>query len=53
MSQILADLEGTICLIDDILIYGKTQEEHDARLTSVRKTPNSRPDIKQQQMRVL
>ena len=24
MSQILADLEGTICLIDDILIFGKT-----------------------------
>ena len=35
MSQILADLEGAICLIDDVLIYGKTQEEHDTRLTKV------------------
>ena len=35
MSQILTDLEGAICLIDDILIYEKTQEEHDARLTKV------------------
>ena len=35
MSQILADLEGTICLIDNILIFGKTQEEHDAWLTKV------------------
>ena len=35
MSQILTDLEGAICLIDDILIFGKTQEEHDAKLTKV------------------
>ena len=35
MSQILADLDGAICLIDDILIYRKTQEEHNTRLTKV------------------
>ena len=35
MSELLQDLEGVVCLIDDILIYGKTREEHDARLTAV------------------
>lgn len=35
MSVLLKDLEGVICLIDDILIYGKTQEEHDERLLAV------------------
>ena len=34
MSEVLQDLEGVVCLIDDILIYGKTQEEHDKRLTA-------------------
>ena len=34
-SQILTDLEGAICLIDDVLIFGKTQEEHYARLKKV------------------
>ena len=24
-----------VCLIDDILVYGKTQEEHDRHLTAV------------------
>ena len=35
MSEILQGLEGAVCLIDDILVYGKTQEEHDKRLTTV------------------
>ena len=35
MSVLLRDLEGVICLIDDILIYGNTQEEHDERLLAV------------------
>ena len=35
MSQILGDLEGVICLVDDILVSGMTQEEHDHRLTAV------------------
>ena len=32
MSNILNGLKGTLCLIDDVLIFGKTQEEHDQRL---------------------
>ena len=32
MSHILEGLEGVLCLIDDVVIFGKDQEEHDARL---------------------
>ena len=32
MSQILEGLDGVQCNIDDVLIYGRTQEEHDQRL---------------------
>ncbi|XP_028416572.1 uncharacterized protein LOC114540649 [Dendronephthya gigantea] len=35
MSQILEGLEGVECNIDDVLIYGTTQEEHDQRLEKV------------------
>lgn len=35
MSEILGDLEGVVCLIDDVLIHGRTQEEHDQRLFKV------------------
>ena len=35
MSEILQDVEGAVCLMDDILVHGKTQEEHDGRLTGV------------------
>ena len=35
MSDILSDLTGAVCLVDDILIYGSTQEEHDKRLKAV------------------
>ena len=34
MNQILSGHEGTLCHIDDVLIFGKTQQEHDARLCS-------------------
>ena len=37
MSKLLSDLEGVVCLIDDILIHGESQEEHDYRLTAVLK----------------
>ena len=37
MSKVLAGLEGALCLIDDILVYAKTQEEHDIRLEAVLK----------------
>ena len=33
MSETMDSLEGTLCIMDDILIYGSNQEEHDARLT--------------------
>ena len=32
MSLILDGIEGVLCLMDDILIHGRTQEEHDVRL---------------------
>ena len=35
MSDILAGLVGVVCMIDDILIHGSTQEEHDQRLAAV------------------
>ena len=37
MSQILAGMEGAVCLIDDILVYGSTKAEHDHRLLAVLK----------------
>ena len=35
MSRILDGLEGVVCLIDDVLVFGKSQEEHNARLLAV------------------
>ena len=32
MSEALSRLSGTICQMDDILVYGATREEHDERL---------------------
>jgi len=32
MSRILEGLEGVVCQIDDILVFGKDQEQHDRRL---------------------
>ena len=37
MSQIWEGSEGFISIIDDILIQGKTQEEHDCRFKAVLK----------------
>ena len=37
MSNILSGLKGTLCLIDDALIFGKTQEEPDQRLADALK----------------
>ena len=34
MSTILDGLVGVLCLMDDILIFGKDQKEHDVRLTT-------------------
>ena len=35
MSRILEGLEGVVCQIDDILVFGKDQDQHDARLMVV------------------
>ena len=35
MQEIIGDIEGVVCLIDDILVYGRTQEEHEERLLRV------------------
>ena len=32
MSNILADLPGIVCYIDDVLVFGCDQREHDSRL---------------------
>ena len=32
MNEILSGLPGVVCLIDDVLVYGSTQEEHDKHL---------------------
>ena len=35
MSKLLEVLEGVVCLIEDILVYGKEAEVHDARLRAI------------------
>ena len=35
MSEILPGLEGVVCMVDDVLVHGRTQEEHDQRLDAV------------------
>ena len=35
MLAILSGVEGVLCMMDDILVHGKTQEEHDSRLHEV------------------
>ena len=35
MTKILDGLNGVVCLIDDVLIFGSTQTEHDSRLMAV------------------
>ena len=35
MSDILAGLEGVVCMIDDVLVHGQTMEEHNERVLAV------------------
>lgn len=35
IHQLLEGLDGVVCHIDDILVWGKTREEHDNRLYEV------------------
>ena len=37
MSEVLQEVEGAVHLMDDILVHGKTQEEHDRRLVAILK----------------
>ena len=40
MSEMLLDLDGVLCLMDDVLVYGRTKSEHDDRLDKVCKLCN-------------
>ena len=40
MIELLGGLEGVEVIIDDVLVHGKTQQEHDARLKKVLDTMN-------------
>jgi hypothetical protein len=35
MSQILSGLEGVVCQMDDVLVFGSDKRQHDARLLAV------------------
>ena len=35
MSDLLSDLDGVVCMIDDILVHGRTVKEHDKHLVGV------------------
>ena len=37
MSNILKGINGVVCQMDNVLVFGSTKEEHDARLTDVLK----------------
>jgi len=41
MEELLQDEDGCIVIMDDILIYGRDQEQHDRRLNSVLKKINA------------
>ena len=40
MSTLLEGIDGVVCLMDDILIHGTTQDEHDSRLEAAGVTLN-------------
>ena len=37
MSEILSGLDGVLCLMDDVLVFGKDKKEHDERLMAALK----------------
>ena len=41
MSKILSGLKGIVCQMDDVLIFGKTKEEHDIKLMAALKKIHS------------
>lgn len=44
MNQILEGLEGVLCQMDDVLIFGSNKAQHDARLTAVLKGLEKQPE---------
>lgn len=41
VTQVTVGLEGVVCHMDDLLVWGSTQEEHDSRLHAVLKKMES------------
>ena len=37
MSELLSKTEGVDCIMDDIIVYGENQEQHNQRLKAVMK----------------
>ena len=37
MAAVLQVIDGVVCLMDDVLVHGRTQREHDERLDAVLK----------------
>ena len=37
MNTLFADLKGVLCLMDDVLVYGKNQIKHDEQLEAILK----------------
>ena len=35
MHKVLEDLPGVLCMMDDIIIFGESSEEHDARMRAI------------------
>ena len=35
MNSLLAGLEGVLCLVGDVLVFGANREDHDNRLDAV------------------
>ena len=35
MSEILNELEGVVCLMDNVLVFGRNHEEHNKQLKTV------------------
>ena len=50
MSEVLGDLEGVVCMIDDVLVHGRSQEEHDEHLFKVLEIM---PDTQQREVQIL
>ena len=40
MDQILEGLEGIVSIADDVIVHGRTEEEHDARMTKLMDVAN-------------